>query len=181
MPVSVRRMLFAALGLLLAHAFAIDADEPGLFLPVAYLLATAAIVITTARRPRVSGLAMLPPLVAMTALTSWWGIAEVAPRTWCIFVAGAALGYLGLAERDQAHARQWLIAAAGVAVVALIAAYAVDGARWERPATLAMLLGTTHQTASRVLARFARANLIALEGRTVVILRPDQLRRLGEQ
>ncbi|MBI3964493.1 MAG: Crp/Fnr family transcriptional regulator [Chloroflexi bacterium] len=48
-------------------------------------------------------------------------------------------------------------------------------------ATLAMLLGTTRQTASRVLARFARANLIALEGRTVVILRPDQLRRLGEQ
>lgn len=48
-------------------------------------------------------------------------------------------------------------------------------------ATMALLLGTTRQTASRVLARLARAKLIALEGRTVVILRPDQLRRLGEQ
>lgn len=45
---------------------------------------------------------------------------------------------------------------------------------------LAILLGTTRETITRVLARMSRTGVIAIQGRRVRIVRPDWLRRLAE-
>ncbi|MGE0542106.1 MAG: SCO7613 C-terminal domain-containing membrane protein [Dehalococcoidia bacterium] len=137
----------AALGLLLAHAFALDGR--GAALPLAYLLATAAIAVTTVRRPRISGYAMLPPLVAMTALTGWWAAFGLDPRWWCVFIAGAAVGYVAVAERDPEHAKRWRIVAAGVALVTLFAVYVSGAGGWERPLALTLLLAGAAWSAHR--------------------------------
>lgn len=45
---------------------------------------------------------------------------------------------------------------------------------------LAILLGTTRETISRMLARLIRTEVIAIDGRRVRVLKPDALRRLTE-
>ncbi|MGH2585047.1 MAG: SCO7613 C-terminal domain-containing membrane protein [Dehalococcoidia bacterium] len=137
-------MVVVAFGLLTAHVFALDGDGLRAQMPVAYAFAAGLAGVLAYRRPSPRVLAVLPPLGAMLALTAWWAALGLSPGWWCVFIAGAALGYLLLAERDQPErARRWALVAAVVGTLALFAAHGVlivPPARAALPSTSAMFL-----------------------------------------
>jgi len=137
-------MVVVAFGLLAAHLFALDGDGLRAQMPVAYAFAAGLAGVLAYRRPSPRVLAVLPPLGAMLALTAWWAALGLSPRWWCVFIAGAALGYLLVAERDQPErARRWALVAAVAGTLALFAAhgvFVVTPARAALPSTYAMLL-----------------------------------------
>lgn len=139
----------AGLGLLLAHAFAAGSEGSAIALPGAYLLVTAAVVYSVTQRTRPETLVLMPPLIGMTLLTAWWAALGLEPRWWCVFIAGATLGYLLIAEWDRPRTDRWRTAAAIAAALALVAAFGFADHGWQRPVAAGLLLAGAGWSAHR--------------------------------
>ena len=139
-------LIVGTAGLLAAHALAsfLDGETDTAQLPAAYALAATGAAGSLYRRRSVTAWALLPPLVAMTALTAWWSAFGLSPGWWGLFIAGAAFGYLAVAELDApGRARRWRWAAAAPALLSLLVLHGADGSGPPRaafPLTYALVL-----------------------------------------
>ena len=110
--------ILGAMALVAAQIVAAAGGRDRAQLPVTYLLIAADLAATLlARRARTRTLAVLPALVALTALTAWWSAFGLSLAWYGCFVAAAALGYLATASLDapaRAETWRWSAAAAGV-------------------------------------------------------------------
>jgi hypothetical protein len=122
-------------GLIAAHLFGLDEGRDTAQLPVAYVLATAGVAGSLYRRRTVVSWALLPALASMTALTAWWSAFGLPVAWWGVFIAGAAFGYLAVAELDyHRRSRRWCWTAAAPTALALLLLHASEGAESARVA-----------------------------------------------
>jgi hypothetical protein len=135
---------FAACSLVAAHSAVYSPGAKRAALPLTYAEVLAGTTLVYIYWHLRSALAIIPPLAAGFAITAGWAL-DAMGREWIgAWVAGAALGYLAIAELDVAVRQLWRGAAAVAATIALWAALMAVGIRGvataELPATCAILL-----------------------------------------
>jgi hypothetical protein len=118
--------VLGATTLIAAQITAIASGRHTAQLPVTYLLVTADLAATTlARRGSARTQAVLPALVALTALTAFWSSFGLDVEWYGAFLAAAALGYLASARFNRAtHTEAWQTTAAAAGVGSLVVTHA---------------------------------------------------------
>ena len=135
-----------ALGLAAAHLGVTDAGSTAAALPVAYGFASAGAAVAVVRwRSRwYEGPLALPPLLAVTAITTWWAGAGERWEWWGVLAAAGSLGYLATAFLDHGRAYRWASLAAATLPIGIglthLGVTLEDASHWALPAVYATAL-----------------------------------------
>jgi hypothetical protein len=149
-------VLLGTAALVVAHlGVAADGGDRGA-LPAAYAIAFVGAAGAYGRWRWAEPAGLMPPLGALATLTTWWAARGLALEWYGVFVAGAAIGYLILAQfdrRDRDSAWRWSAGACSALSLALVhRAVAID--EEARHAALPITYGIVLASAAASFARW---------------------------